>query len=91
MGNNNKIPDELMKAKHSVTQLRNLSLVMKMMFSTPENIMKSTNCTLDTAVEKIEKAYNFTNKYALVYLKDAVESLTPLVEEKLYEAISKKN
>ena len=87
----NKIPEELVKAKQSLTQLKNLSLVMKLMLSTPENVMNNSHCTINDAIEKLEKAYDFTTKYALMYLQDAIKTISPIIEEKIYESVKNQN
>lgn len=81
----------LIKANRTLTQLRNLSLVMKLLFTPPKKIMEERNCDVEEAVDKLNKAYDFIQKYGVMYLEDAVKELKPVVTDFLCQIITNRN
>ena len=78
---------DVMKARETMIRLGNLSIIMKLLFSTPEDIMKDRKCTLDEALEQQEKAYNYVKKYGVLHTKDAVEKTKPIIDQMLYDVL----
>ena len=78
---------DVMKAREAITRLKNLSIIMKLVFQTPAEIMKDRKCTMDTALEQQEKAYNYVKKYGILHTKDAVEKTKPIVDQLLFDVL----
>jgi len=78
---------DVMKARETMIRLKNLSILMKLLFSKPEDIMTDKKCTLDEALEQQEKAYNYVKKYGILHTKDAVEKTKPIIDQLLYDII----
>lgn len=76
-----------MKAREAMIRLRNLSILMKLLFQSPSEIMMDRKCTLDEALEQQEKAYNYVKKYGVLHSKDAVEKAKPIVDQLLFDII----
>lgn len=76
-----------MKAREAMIRLRNLSILMKLLFQSPSEIMMDRKCTLDEALEQQEKAYNYVKKYGVLHSKDAVEKTKPIVDQLLFDII----
>ena len=79
--------EELLKAKQTLTHLRNLSLVMKLLFNSPSQVMQDYKCTLDEACNKLDKAYTYTQKYGSMYIKNVLTDVKPIIDQLLYDAI----
>jgi len=78
---------DVMKAREAMIRLRNLSILMKLLFQSPSEIMLDRKCTLDEALEQQEKAYNYVKKYGVLHSKDAVEKAKPIVDQLLFDII----
>ena len=78
---------DVMKAREAITRLKNLSIIMKLVFQTPAEIMKERKCTMDAALEQQDKAYNYVKKYGVLHTKDAVEKTKPIVDQLLFDVI----
>ena len=81
--------EELMKAKQALTHLRNLSIIMKLLFKSPSEVMQEHNCTLDEACEKLEKAYNYVHKYGEFHIQNILTDVKPIIDQLLYDSIKK--
>ena len=76
---------DVIKAKEAMTRLRNLSILMKLLFQSPSEIMLDRKCTLDEALEQQDKAYNYVRKYGVLHTKEAVEKVKPIIDQLLYD------
>ena len=83
----NYLKVDVMKAREAMIRLRNLSILMKLLFQSPSEIMMDRKCTLDEALEQQEKAYNYVKKYGVLHSKDAVEKTKPIVDQLLFDII----
>jgi hypothetical protein len=83
----NYLKVDVMKAREAMIRLRNLSILMKLLFQSPSEIMMDRKCTLDEALEQQEKAYNYVKKYGVLHSKDAVEKAKPIVDQLLFDII----
>ena len=79
MNNNNFTSQQLNKAKQALIYLNNLNIIMKTLFTPIKQIQQEHNCTQDEAIIKIQKAYDFTQKYTFTYLQETINSLKPIV------------
>jgi len=78
---------DVIKAKEAMTRLRNLSILMKLVFQSPSEIMLDRKCTLDEALEQQDKAYNYVRKYGVLHSKDAVEKAKPIIDQLLFDIV----
>ena len=78
---------DVIKAREAMTRLRNLSILMKLVFQSPSEIMLDRKCTLDNALEQQDKAYNYVKKYGVLHTKEAVEKAKPIIDQLLYDTI----
>ena len=78
---------DVIKARETLTRLRNLSIIMNLLFQTPKAIMEDKTCTMDKALEQQEKAYNYVKKYGILHTKDTVEKTKPIIDQLLYDII----
>ena len=84
--------DKLMEAHKSITQLKNLTLIIKLLFTPPKKIMQDNNCNINQALEKIDKAYDFLQNYGILYINQATDNIKPIIEQLIFkEALTDNN
>ena len=69
------------KMYRQIQQVRNVSMLMKILFKSVNQTMSEHHCNEAEAIERIEKAYNFLKKYGTDYLDSSVKTLLEIMNQ----------
>jgi hypothetical protein len=69
------------KMYKQIQQVRNVSILMKMLFKPVTQTMSEYHCNESEAIERIEKAYDFLKKYGTDYLDTSVNTLLEIMDK----------
>ena len=67
------------KMYKQIQQVRNVSILMKILFKSVNQTMSEHHCDEAEAIERIEKAYDFLKKYGTDYLDNSVKTLLEIM------------
>ncbi len=69
------------KMYRQIQQVRNVSILMKILFKSVNQTMSEHHCDEAEAIERIEKAYDFLKKYGTDYLDRSVNGLLEIMNK----------
>lgn len=69
------------KMYKQIQQVRNVSILMKILFKSVNQTMSEYHCDEAEAIERIEKAYDFLKKYGTDYLDRSVKELLEIMNQ----------
>lgn len=68
------------KMYKQIQQVKNVSILMKIMLKPVGQTMSEHHCDETEAIERIEKAYDFLKKYGTDYLDNSVKTLLEIMD-----------
>ena len=74
------------KINKQLTQIRNVTILMRSAFKPIQQHMIDFNCDENEAIDRKEKAYDFLKKYAVNYLTDAERIIREATDEEYNNA-----
>jgi len=74
------------KINKQLTQIRNVTILMRSLFRTVGEHMRDFHCDEDEAIDRIEKAYDFLKKYGIIYLEDAERNIREITDKEYNNA-----
>lgn len=69
------------KINKQLTQIRNVTILMKSLFRSLQEHMRDFNCDENEAIDRKEKAYDFLKKYGITYLEDAEKIIREITDK----------
>ena len=69
------------KINKQLTQIKNVSILMKTLFTPVAQHMRNFHCDQTEAIDRIDKAYDFLKKYGVSYLEQAEKQIREITDE----------
>ncbi len=73
--------DDKDKINRQLTQIRNVTILMRSAFKPIGQHMIDAHCDENEAIDRKEKAYDFLKKYGITYLEDAEKIIRDITEK----------
>ena len=73
--------EEKQSINSSLTQIRNVTILMRSLFRSVGQHMRDFHLSEDEAIARIDKAYDFLKKYGVDYLETAEKQMREIIDK----------